>query len=185
MWQIFTKRAQRVVYYAQEEAKCLGHHEVDTDHLLVGLFMEDENAKLSDTGVWPPAPTVLRANDSFAMLILRKLGVNPEAVKVQALQQAFPGNEVNEKDMVLTAASKRAIDFAYREARLFKNNYIGTEHLLLGLIREEKGVAGRIMAQHGASLEKTRQVIWELQGLEGEVPPQTPPKRPFRLWWGR
>src|SRR5437868_4053656 len=119
MWQRFTERARRVVFFAQEEAGRLGENYVSTEHLLLGL---------------------IRENDSVAARILLRLEVPLENIRSEVEQMVTRGDGRLGQDMQLTPRSKRCIDLAYDEARMLKNNYIGTEHLLLGLIREKEGM---------------------------------------------
>ena len=145
MWQRFTERARRVVFFAQEEAGRLGENYVSTEHLLLGL---------------------VRENDSVAARILERLGVSLGRVRSEIERQVARGDGRLGQDMQLTPRAKRVIDLAYDEARQLNNNYIGTEHLLLGLIREGEGLAGRVLSKLGVDLEKTRRVVLEIQDAE-------------------
>ena len=142
MWQRFTERSRRLVFYAQEEAGRLGENYVSTEHLLLGL---------------------LRENDSVAARLLDQMGVSLAGLRSKIEQEVTPGEGRIGQDMQLTPRSKRVIDLAYEEAKLLANNYIGTEHLLLGMIREEEGVAGRVLKESGVTLEQTRQLVREIQ----------------------
>src|ERR1043165_5463569 len=137
MWQRFTERARRMVFYAQEEAGRLGENYVGTEHLLLGL---------------------LRENDHVAARILDGMGVSLVRIRRDIEQQVTRGDKMGQ-DQQLTPRGKRVIDLAYDEARHLNNNYIGTEHLLLGLIREGEGLAGRVLAALGVELERTRQEV--------------------------
>ena len=145
MWQKFTVKAREAVFYSQEKASELGYNEVDTEHLLYGLF---------------------RADDSIADRVLTRVGVAPRKVCRALEQKMRRGNGEVKRDMQLTKASKRAIDLAYEEACGLKNDYIGSEHLLLGLIAEQKGVAARVLAEFGVDLDSTRQVVSQLQDVK-------------------
>src|SRR5438270_9853256 len=145
MWQRFTERARRVVFFAQEEAGRLGENYVSTEHLLLGL---------------------VRENDSVAARILDRLGVSLGRIRSEIERQVTRGDGRLGQDMQLTPRCKRVIDLAYDEARQLDNNYIGTEHILLGLIREEEGLAGKVLNKLGASLEKTREIVLDLQDSE-------------------
>ena len=134
MWQRFTERARKVVFYAQEEAGRLGENYVSTEHLLLGL---------------------VRENDSVAARILDRLGVSLGRIRSEIERQVARGDGRLGQDMQLTPRAKRVIDLAYDEARQLKNDYIGTEHLLLGLIREGEGMAGSA-GRAGRDLERTR-----------------------------
>lgn len=142
MWQRFTERARKVVFYAQEEAQKFGEGYVSTEHLLLGL---------------------VRESDSVAARVLDKLGVSLNRVRAEVEKQLPRGDARPNQDMTLTPRAKRVIDLAYDEARNLNNNYIGTEHLLLGLIREGDGLAGRVLAKLGVELEKARREVMSLQ----------------------
>ena len=142
MWQRFTERARKVVFYAQEEAGRLGENYVSTEHLLLGL---------------------VRENDSVAARILDKLGVSLGRIRSEIERQVTRGDGRLGQDMQLTPRAKRVIDLAYDEARQLNNNYIGTEHLLLGLIREGEGLAGRVLSKLGVDLDRTRREVTSLQ----------------------
>jgi CheY-like chemotaxis protein len=142
LWHRFTERARRVVFYAQEEAAGLGENYVGTEHLLLGLTRE---------------------NDHVAAKILDRQGVSLETIRKEVLQQTTRGPGNLGQDMQLTPRAKTAIDFSYEEARSLNNNYLGTEHLLTGLIREGDGLAARVLLKLGADLERTRQVVRDMQ----------------------
>lgn len=145
MWQRFTERARRVVFFAQEEAGRLGENYVSTEHLLLGL---------------------VRENDSVAARILDRMGVSMGRIRSEIERQVTRGDGRLGQDMQLTPRAKRVIDLAYDEARNLNNNYIGTEHLLLGLIREGEGLAGRVLQKLGVDLERTRREVMSLQDGE-------------------
>src|SRR5437868_2667928 len=148
MWQRFTERARKVVFYAQEEAQKFGEGYVSTEHLLLGL---------------------VRESDSVAARVLEKLGVSLNRIRAEVEKQLPRGDARPSQDMTLTPRAKRVIDLAYDEARNLNNNYIGTEHLLLGLIREGDGLAGRVLAKLGVELEKARREVMALQDNETPV----------------
>jgi ATP-dependent Clp protease ATP-binding subunit ClpC len=145
MWQRFTERARKVVFYAQEEAQKFGEGYVSTEHLLLGL---------------------VRESDSVAARVLEKLGVSLTRIRAEVEKQLPRGDARPSQDMTLTPRAKRVIDLAYDEARNLNNNYIGTEHLLLGLIREGDGLAGRVLAKLGVELERARREVMSLQDSE-------------------
>ena len=144
MWQRFTERARRVVFFAQEEANNLGGNHVSTEHLLLGMTRE---------------------NDSVAARILVSMGISLSRIRLEIERQVARGDTPPRvgQDMMLTPRAKRVIDLAYDEARQLSNKYIGTEHLLLGLLREGDGLAGRVLAKLGVELDRTRREIMALQ----------------------
>lgn len=153
MWQRFTERARRVVFFAQEEAGRLGENYVSTEHLLLGL---------------------VRENDSVAARILDRMGVSLGRIRSEIERQVTRGDGRLGQDMQLTPRAKRVIDLAYDEARNLNNNYIGTEHLLLGLIREGEGMAARVLQKLGVDIERTRREVMNLQ--DGETTAVTSPR---------
>lgn len=142
MWQRFTERSRRVIFFSQEEAGKLGESYVSSEHILLGL---------------------VRENDSLAATILDRMGVPPDTVRAAIERQVVRGNASLNADMQLTARAKRVVDLAYEEARSLENNYIGTEHLLLGLMREGEGLAARILIHLGLELQQTRVEVLLLQ----------------------
>src|SRR5947209_1690847 len=148
MWQRFTERARKVVFYAQEEAQKFGEGYVSTEHLLLGL---------------------VRESDSVAARVLEKLGVSLNRIRAEVEKQLPRGDARPSQDITLTPRAKRVIHLAYDEARHLNNNYIGTEHLLLGLIREGDGLAGRVLAKLGVELEKARREVMALQDTETQT----------------
>lgn len=154
MWQRFSERARKVVFYAQEEAQTFGEGYVSTEHLLLGL---------------------LRDGDNLACCCLTEMGVSTIRVRAEVEAQLPRGDPRPTQDMTLTPRAKRVIDLAYAEARDLTNNYIGTEHLLLGLVREGDGLAGRVLAKLGVKLDACRQTVATLQG-ERPRDPAPPPR---------
>lgn len=142
MWQKFTERARRVIFFAQEEAGKLNENSVSTEHLLLGL---------------------VREGDSIATDVLVRIGIPPDRVRSEIGQQVSRRDEKLGPDMQLSPRAKRVIDLASEESKGLSNNYIGTEHLLLGLIREKEGVAGKVLAKLGADLKRTRIEVRALQ----------------------
>jgi ATP-dependent Clp protease ATP-binding subunit ClpC len=149
MWQRFTERARRVIFYAQEEAGRLGENYVSTEHLLLGLVREP---------------------DSVAARILERMGVSLSRVRSEIERQVSRGEGRLGQETQLTPRAKRVIDLAYDEARQLNNNYIGTEHLLLGLIREGEGLAGRVLARLGVDLDRARREVMALQSSDSGAP---------------
>lgn len=146
MWQRFTERARKVIFYAQEEAQNFGDGYVSTEHLLLGL---------------------VRENDSVAARVLERMGVSLTRIRAEVEKQLPKGETRHSQDMSLTPRAKRVIDLAYDEARNLDNNYIGTEHLLLGLIREGDGLAGRVLAKLGVELDRGRREVMAIQAADG------------------
>ncbi len=145
MWQRFTERARKVVFYAQEEAQRFGEGYVSTEHLLLGL---------------------VRESDSVAARVLERLGVSLSKIRSEVEKQLPKSDSRPSQEMTLTPRAKRVIDLAYDEARNLNNNYIGTEHLLLGLIREGDGLAGRVLMKLGIELDRARREVMALQDNE-------------------
>lgn len=141
MWQRFTERARKVVFYAQEEAQKFGEGFVSTEHILLGL---------------------IRESDSTAAFVIERLGASLNRIRSEVEKQLPRGEARPSQDMTLTPRAKRVIDLAYDEARHLNHNYIGTEHLLLGLIREGDGLAGKVLAKLGLELERARGILLDL-----------------------
>lgn len=141
MWQRFTQRARKAVFYASEEACRYGNAYASTEHLLLGLIREP---------------------DSLAARVLGKSGLSSDRILREVVAQIpiLPPIK-DEGQVVLTPRAKRVIDCAYDEARTLGVNYIGTEHLLLGIIREGDGIGGRILTNLGVNLEASRKVVME------------------------
>ena len=133
----FTERAQRAIYFAQEEAKQLMHDYVGTEHLLLGL---------------------IRESDGIAANVLTKLGVTLDAVRNFIVNIIGYGNQGSEVQGY-TPRTKRVFELSFMEARNLGHNYIGTEHLLLGLMREPEGVAAVILRGMGIDLDKVREEV--------------------------
>lgn len=148
-WVSFTAQAAQVVSNAKNEARAWGAHFVSDEHLLLGLFPD--------------------GMDSVAARVLERMGLQPGVVRAEMQRQMARGTAGPNQGKVLSATAKRTIDLAYDEARQSNVNYIGTEHLLLGLIAEEQGLAARVLRQYGVSLEPTRAEIMRVQS-SGSVP---------------
>jgi ornithine carbamoyltransferase len=149
MWQRFTEKARRAIFFAQEEAGRHGENLVSTEHLLLGLA---------------------RGSDSTAARVLGCMNVSLSAIKTEVESQISRGDGHFGQDMQLTPRAKKVIDLSYDEARRLDNNFIGTEHILLGLVRESDGMAGRILAKLGAEIERTREITASLQAGSDEAP---------------
>lgn len=150
MWQRFTERARRVVLSAQNEASTLGSPKVGTEHLLLGLLREDEGV---------------------AAIILTRLNVSLDTVRALVPAEATRAEEG--RDPLLTKEAKIILELAADEARRMKHNYIGTEHLLLGLLRED-GTAQAILHRLGLRLETMRPMIEEYLDDKGSNEDQHP-----------
>jgi len=122
MWDRFTERAKRVILLAEEEAGHLGQKYVSTEHLLLGLIAD---------------------RNCVAVHILDQLGVGPGRIRSEIERQAARGDDREDAKRQLTPRAKRVIDFAHLEARQLNNHYIGTEHLLLGLLRVDEALGAR------------------------------------------
>ncbi len=151
MWEPFTERARRSIVLAQEEAQRLGNNYIGTEHLLLGIISEGE---------------------SVAAKVLENLDVNLQKVRSEVEAIVGKGSQTTQQEMVFTPRAKRVIELAFEEARALAHNYIGTEHLLLGLVREGEGVAARVLANLGVDPAKIRSEITKLLGVETSPTPQ-------------
>ena len=144
MFNRFTERARKVIVYAKEEARRFNHDYIGTEHLLLGLVREGEGV---------------------AAAVLQKLGVDLETIRIEVekLVQAGPQTQVL-GDIPFTPRSKKALELSAEEARALGHNYIGTEHLLLGLVKEGEGMAYRVLLNLGLDLGKLRNEVMELLG---------------------
>jgi ATP-dependent Clp protease ATP-binding subunit ClpC len=145
----FTERAQKVLMYAREEAKAAQYPNIGTEHLLLGLIREGESA---------------------AAKVLFTLGIDADKVKEAVSQMVEMSNGPVPPEPVLTARAKKVLELSMDEARRMGNNYVGPEHLLLGLIREGEGVAASILSATGADYRRLRTMVAHLQG--GQAPPE-------------
>jgi ATP-dependent Clp protease ATP-binding subunit ClpA len=149
MFEKFTERARRVVVLAQDEAVMLHHNRIGTEHLLLGLIREGEGV---------------------AARALESLGVSLEAVRQQVEEIIGRGEQAPSGHIPFTPRAKKVLELSLREALQLGHNYIGTEHILLGLLREGEGLAAQVLVKLGADLNRVRQqVIQELAGLPGTV----------------
>jgi len=137
----FTDRARRVVVLAQDEARLLNHDYLGTEHLLLGLIREGEGV---------------------AVKALESLGISPEAVRAQVQETIAQGQGAPTSHIPFTPQAKKVLELSFREALQLNHHYLGTEHLLLGLIREGEGVAAQVLMQLGADLSRVRQRVIEL-----------------------
>ncbi len=147
MFERFTERARQVVVLAQEEARTLKHNYIGTEHILLGLLREEEG---------------------LAARVLESLDITVERVRAQVVRIVGSGEEVTSGQIPFTPRAKKVLELALREALSLGHNYIGTEHILLGLVRENEGVAARILLDFDADSEKIRnEVIRMLSGPSG------------------
>src|SRR6187455_1874202 len=150
MFERFTDRARRVVVLAQEEARMLNHNYIGTEHILLGLIHEGEGV---------------------AAKALESLGISLEAVRQKVEEIIGHGQQSPSGHIPFTPRAKKVLELSLREALQLGHNYIGTEHILLGLIREGEGVAAQVLVKLGADLNRVRQqVIQLLSGYQGKEP---------------
>ena len=144
MFERFTDRARRVVVLAQDEARGLKHNYIGTEHLLLGLISEGEGV---------------------AAKALETMGIKGEAVRASVIEIIGEGEKPVEGHIPFTPRAKRVFELSLREALQLGHNYIGTEHLLLGLLKEGEGVAAQVLTKQGADLAQVRQTV--IQMLSG------------------
>ena len=200
MFERFTERARNVVVHAQGEARGLGHAYIGTEHLLLGLLREPSGVAgraLDRLGIEPDAvrsdvvrlvgegpPIRLGEQDAEA---LRSIGIDLDEVR-RRLEEAFGAGALERRDRVrrgwrrrgrcepvaghipFTPRAKKVLELSLREARQLGHGYIGTEHILLGLVREREGLAARILAQRGASDQRVRMVVIDELARGGGLP---------------
>ncbi len=144
MFNRFTERARKVIVYAKEEARRFNHDYIGTEHLLLGLVREGEGV---------------------AAAVLQKLGLDLETIRIEIEKMVQPGPQTQVMgDIPFTPRSKKALELSAEEARALGHNYIGTEHLLLGLVKEGEGMAFRVLLNLGLDLGKLRNEVMELLG---------------------
>src|SRR5215207_7400984 len=147
MFERFTDRARRVVVLAQEEARLLNHNYIGTEHILLGLISEGEGV---------------------AARTLAQLGISAEAVRSRVESIIGEGGGAPSGHIPFTPRSKKVLELSLREALQLGHNYIGTEHILLGLIREGEGVGAQVLVNVGADLSAVRhEVVQQLSGYRG------------------
>jgi Clp amino terminal domain, pathogenicity island component len=145
----FTERARQVVVLAQEEARTLKHNYIGTEHLLLGLLREQEG---------------------LAARALESLGITVEGVRAEIVRTVGSGEEVTSGQIPFTPRAKKVLELALREALSLGHDYIGTEHILLGLVRENDGVATRILLDSDADSEKIRNEVTRMLSGSGARP---------------
>ena len=161
MFERFTERARQVVVLAQEEARILKHNYIGTEHILLGLLREEEG---------------------LAARVLESLDITVERVRAQVVRIVGSGEEVTSGQIPFTPRAKKVLELSLREALALGHNYIGTEHILLGIARENEGVASKILLDFEADGSKIRhEVLRMLSGpgrrreAVGEEPTSTEP----------
>src|SRR5581483_5648577 len=152
MFERFTDRARRVVVLAQEEARMLNHNYIGTEHILLGLIHEGEGV---------------------AAKALESLGIALEGVRQQVEEIIGQGQQAPSGHIPFTPRAKKVLELSLREALQLGHNYIGTEHILLGLIREGEGVAAQVLVKLGAELTRVRQQVIQLLSGAPESEPGT------------
>jgi ATP-dependent Clp protease ATP-binding subunit ClpA len=160
MFERFTNRARATVVHAQEEARLLRHNYIGTEHILLGLIRESEG---------------------IAAKALGALGVSLEGVRQQVIEIIGEGNESPSGHIPFTPRAKKVLELSLREALQLKHNYIGTEHILLGVIREGEGVAAQVLVNLGADLTRVRQEVKrQLASVADEADAETATASPRR-----
>jgi ATP-dependent Clp protease ATP-binding subunit ClpC len=157
MFERFTERARQVVVLAQDEARQLKHNYIGTEHLLLGLLREEEG---------------------LGARVLESLGVTLEVVRDQVARIIGMGDDDRTTGQIpVTPRANKVLELSLREARTMNHNYIGTEHILLGLARENDGVAMRILLDLGADAERIRNAVIQLLGGVAPTTSGIPPRR--------
>ena len=150
MFEHFTNRARRVLVLAQEEARFLRHNFLGTEHLLLGL---------------------IRENDGVAAVALAQLGIRLDDVRERVQEAIGPAGLPPTGSPPFTPRAKKVLELSHREALQLGHNYISTEHILLGLVREGEGVAAQVLVVLGADLTRVRQQVVQVLGDYATVPP--------------
>jgi len=135
MFERFTDRGRRVIVLAQEESRLLGHDHIGTEHLLLGLIAEEEG---------------------IAAAVLAELGIDLETARSAVEEVVGRGDEMARGHIPFTPRAKKALESSLREALDLNTDHIGTEHMLLGIVRDYEGAAAEVLAKHGASPEAVR-----------------------------
>src|SRR5664279_866628 len=154
MFERFTERARQVVVLAQEEARTLKHNYIGTEHILLGLLREEEG---------------------LAARVLQSFEITVERVCAQVVRIVGSGEEATAGQIPFTPRAKKVLELALREALSLGHNYIGTEHILLGVVRESEGPGAQIIAGHAGDLHAARTAVLDL------VPDQRAASGPRRL----
>ncbi len=155
MFERFTERARQVVVLAQDESRRLGHDSIGTEHILLGLLREEEG---------------------IAARVLETLDVTLEEVQADVIRVVGRGETPETGQIPFTPGGKKTLELALREAVALGHDYIGTEHVLLGLVRADEGVGAEILREHDADPERIRQAI--IRMLSGSAPLGEPKPEP-------
>ncbi|HKD94726.1 MAG TPA: Clp protease N-terminal domain-containing protein [Gaiellaceae bacterium] len=153
MFERYTERARQVVVLAQDEARALRHNYIGTEHILLGLLREQEG---------------------LAARVLESFDITLEEARAQVARIVGQGDEMPTGQLQFTSHATKALNLALNEALSLGHDYIGTEHLLLGLVRENEGVAARVLLDFGADAESTRDALIRWLSGETEAPDPTP-----------
>jgi ATP-dependent Clp protease ATP-binding subunit ClpC len=157
MFERFTERARQVVVLAQDEARALRHNYIGTEHLLLGLLREEEG---------------------LGARVLGRLGVEIDAVRAMVRSRVGEGDEVESGQIPFTPHAKEALELSLREALSLGHKYIGTEHVLLGFVRQGQGVGIEIIEQLGAPPDVVREEVIRMLSGPGRQSSPTQPQRP-------
>jgi ATP-dependent Clp protease ATP-binding subunit ClpC len=158
MFERFTDRARRVVVLAQQEARDLGHNYIGTEHILLALIDEGQGV---------------------AAKALTALGISQDAARQRVADIIGRGQGASQGHIPFTPRAKKVLELSLREALQLGHHYIGTEHILLGVLREGEGVGAQVLVDLGADLDRTRQQV--IQILHGRMPEEAPPAAAAKL----
>jgi ATP-dependent Clp protease ATP-binding subunit ClpC len=147
LFERFSERARQVVVLAQDESRALGHDYIGTEHILLGVLREEEG---------------------IGARVLESLDITVEEVRAQVVRVVGTGDETPTGQIPFTPRAKKVLELSLREALALGHNYIGTEHVLLGIVREHEGVAARILLELGADAETIRNEV--IRALSGPGP---------------
>ncbi len=171
MYDRFTDRARKVFQLANQEAQRFDHEYIGTEHILLGLLKEERTGHhMESTGT--------------AIKVLNNLDVDLRKIRLEVEKLMRPGLDmVTMGKLPQTPRAKKVIEYSMEEARNLNHNYVGTEHILLGLLREQEGIAGTVLMNLGLTLKAVREEVLNLLGHGGEVRPdvEQPPKKHRRL----
>lgn len=148
MWQLFTDRARLAIYYAKAEAVRWRETYVGTEHLMLGLVQDENNV---------------------AVRILKRLNLSPDDLRSDIDRQLTSGHGAREQEMQLTPRAKKVLDLAHEEAQLQQHDFVGTGHILLGLMRQGDGLGALVLKKRGVVLERVRQEVSALQDEEKQA----------------